>query len=138
MGGGVIDRLRQLGYRVIEVQSGEKADASDKYLNKRVEMWGLMREWLKTGCLTKNEQLEGELIAPEYEITPKGQVKLETKESMKKRGVASPDFADALALTFAHKVGYKADLSREKIKRESAFDRRNEWFGGRIDGGWMI
>jgi len=103
-----------------------------------VEMWGLMREWLKTGCLTKNEQLENELIAPEYEITPKGQVKLETKESMKKRGVASPDFADALALTFAHKVGYKADLSREKIKRQSVFDNRNEWFGGRIDGGWMI
>lgn len=138
VGGGVIDRLRQLGYKVIEVQAGSSADAADKYLNKRVEMWGLLREWLKTGCLSKNEQLEGELIAPEYEITPKGQIKLEPKESMKKRGVASPDMADALALTFAHKVGYKADLSREKIQRSSAFDRRNEWFGGSIDGGWMI
>ena len=101
-------------------------------------MWGLLREWLKTGCIGKDQQLEDELIAPEYEITPKGKVKLETNESMKKRGISSPDYADALALTVAHKVGYKADLSREKIKRESAFDRRNEWFGGRIDGGWMI
>ena len=59
VGGGVIDRLRQLGYKVIEVQAGSSADAADKYLNKRAEMWGLLREWLKTGCLSKNEQLEG-------------------------------------------------------------------------------
>lgn len=101
VGGGVVDRLKQLGYRVIEVQSGEKADDADKYLNKRGEMWGEMREWLSIGCIDKDDALIDDLTGPEYSIHLKGQIKLETKDSMKKRGLASPDDADSLALTFA-------------------------------------
>lgn len=101
VGGGVVDRLKQLGYRVIEVQSGEKADDSDKYLNKRGEMWGEMREWMSHGCIDNDDSLIDDLTGPEYSIHLKGQIKLETKDSMKKRGLASPDDADALALTFA-------------------------------------
>ena len=104
VGGGVVDRLKQLGYRVIEVQSGEKAHDPDKYLNKRAEMWGEMREWLTYGCIDDDEGLINDLTGPEYGIHVKGQIKLESKESMKKRGLPSPDDGDALAMTFAESV----------------------------------
>ena len=104
VGGGVVDRLKQLGYRVIEVQSGERAGDPEKYLNRRAEMWGEMREWLTTGCIDNDDALIDDLTGPEYSIHLKGQIKLETKDSMKKRGLASPDDGDALALTFAQRV----------------------------------
>ena len=104
VGGGVVDRLRQMGYRVIEVQSGEAAQDSDKYLNRRAEMWGEMREWLVYGCIDNDEMLIDDITGPEYALHVKGQIKLESKDSMKKRGLASPDDGDALALTFAAPV----------------------------------
>lgn len=104
VGGGVVDRLKQLGYRIIEVQSGEKAYDSEKYLNKRAEMWGEMREWLGMAHLDNDDGLIDDLTGPEYSVTVKGQIKLETKDAMKRRGLSSPDDGDALALTFAEKV----------------------------------
>lgn len=104
VGGGVVDRLKQLGYRVIEVQSGEKAKDSDKYMNKRVEMWGEMRDWLVYGAIDGDDELVDDLTGPEYELTLKGQLKLEPKDKMKKRGLNSPDDGDALALTFAEPI----------------------------------
>lgn len=104
VGGGVVDRLKQLGYRVIEVQSGEKADDSDKYLNKRAEMWGEMREWLVYGMIDNDPELTDDLTGPEYELHTKGQIKLESKDKMKRRGLGSPDDGDALGLTFAQPI----------------------------------
>lgn len=76
------------------------------YLNKRAEMWAAMREWLKNGgCLPHDdEQLRDELIAPMGWVNEKGLIQLEPKALMKKRGLASPNRADALALTFAYPV----------------------------------
>jgi hypothetical protein len=67
-------------------------------------MWSEMRDWLSIGCITDDSQLADDLTGPEYDVTLKGQIKMETKEAMTKRGLASPDVADALALTFAEKV----------------------------------
>ncbi len=122
VGGGVVDRLKQLGYRVIEVQSGEKAHDPDKYLNRRAEMWGEMREWLSYGCIDNDAALIDDLTGPEYSIHLKGQIKLETKDSMKKRGLASPDDGDALALTFAEPIA----------RRDSSLMKRRSMFNGRV------
>jgi len=116
VGGGVVDRLKQLGYRVIEVQSSEKARDSDKYLNKRVEMWGELREWLTYGVIDDYQQLIDDLTGPEYEIHLKGQIKLESKDKMKKRGLKSPDEGDALALTFAEPI---ARIDNNLLKRRA-------------------
>ena len=110
VGGGVVDRLKQLGYRVIEVQSGEKAHDDEKYLNKRAEMWGELRDWLVYGCIDNDDALIDDLTGPEYALHVKGQIKLESKDAMKKRGLRSPDDADALALTFAEPVA-RADAA---------------------------
>lgn len=104
VGGGVVDRLRQMNRDPIEVQFGGKADDERKYLNKRAEMWGRMKEWLATGCLFYDEKLITELTSVEYMFTAKDQIQLEKKEDMKRRGLSSPDDADALALTFAYPV----------------------------------
>jgi hypothetical protein len=106
-GSGVIDRLRQLGHEVIEVPFGGKA-SDPGYLNKRAEMWFGMADWLRAGGKIPNLlDLKQDLAAPTYWFDAQGRRQLEPKEDIKKRGLASPDIADALALTFAHPVAPK-------------------------------
>lgn len=101
VGGGVIDRLRSIGYDVDEVQFGARALDQRKYAQRRSELWGLMREWLKVGAIPNDQELIDDLTGPEYGFTSTEQVQLERKADMKARGLASPDIADALAITFA-------------------------------------
>jgi hypothetical protein len=111
VGGGVVDRLRQLRIPVIGVDFGSSADGyannGVKYANKRAEIWGAMRDWLETGSIPnlltgENVTLTDELTAPTYTMTKKEEIQLESKKEMRARGVASPNVADALACTFAY------------------------------------
>lgn len=114
VGGGVVDRLRQLRVPVFDIQFGGSADRSmpgaeqTRYVNKRAEMWGWMREWLKGGAIPAEDQdMRSQLEGCEYGyVLLQGNecVALEKKADMKKRGLSSPDIADALALTFAYPV----------------------------------
>lgn len=111
VGGGVVDRLRQLHVPVHDIQFGAKSDSNIgfsesglKYANKRAEMWGSVKEWLRVGCIPDEPELIAELTGPEYAFNTRDEIQLETKDSMKKRGVASPNIADALVLTFAYPV----------------------------------
>ncbi len=108
VGGGVVDRLRQLGHPVIGVQFGARPDGAvdgELVANKRAEMWCRLRQWLKTGgALPDDRELAADLTGVEYGYTVHNEIQLEKKDDMKKRGLASPDAADALALTFAHPV----------------------------------
>jgi hypothetical protein len=101
VGGGVVDRLRSLGYDVNEIQFGSRAFDPTRYSNRRAEIWGGMKEWLAGGALPRDEALAIDLTSVEYGYNPAGAIALERKESMKARGLASPDTADALACTFA-------------------------------------
>ena len=107
LGAGVVDRLRQLGIRnVIGVDFGGAPLNKELYVNKRTEMWCLLRDWLDSGgAVPPDEELRSDLVSPEYGFTgDKGQIVLEKKQDMKKRGLASPDCGDSLALTFAAPV----------------------------------
>jgi phage terminase large subunit len=104
IGAGVVDRLLELNHRVTGVDFGSKA-FSGKYLNRRVEMWWKMADWLKGGgAIPDDATLRSELPAPKYKFAQDGRLQLESKDDMKKRGVPSPNRADALALTFAAPV----------------------------------
>jgi hypothetical protein len=74
------------------------------FANKRAEMWGAMREWLKTGAIINDADLRAQLVGPTYTYNLKSEIILEKKEDMRKRGLESPDLADALALTFAYPI----------------------------------
>lgn len=117
-GTGVIDRLRQLGYSPIPVNFGGKALKDARYVNKRSEIWNEMKLWLEAGgCIEDDEKLAEDLCAPEYQFTPGGKIQLEAKKDMKKRGLPSPDRADALALTFAAPVVPRKPLVVERAER---------------------
>ena len=113
VGGGVVDNIRHMALHCYDVQFGGKSDlsgittgnAGEQYANKRAEMWGAMRSWIRNGgCLPFSPELKAQLIGPLYTFNNKNQIQLEAKEDMMKRGVESPDWADAIALTFAYPV----------------------------------
>lgn len=119
VGGGLVDILKDLGHRVIEVQAGSSADDKAAYQNKRVEMWAILRDWLTVGCIPDTQELRDDLKGPEYHYHRSTNVlQLESKDAMKERGLASPDTAEALAQTFARPV---ARLDRNASRRR----RRN-------------
>ncbi len=109
-GAGVIDRLRQLGLEgVVEVNfGGEAMKHADcpAFANKRAEMWWLMASWVRQpDCLLPDiSSLVPEMSTPRYGFDSHNRVVIEKKEDIKKRLGASPDYADALALTFAEPV----------------------------------
>lgn len=105
LGAGVVDRLRQLGFQVVDVNGGN-ASLNPRYLNKRAEMWSEMAEFIIGLCeLPKDQRLKDELTCVEYGHTDKGRLRLDRKEDILDTHGFSPDRADALALTFAYPVG---------------------------------
>lgn len=104
LGAGVVDRLRQLNFSVIDVNGGN-ASLNPCYLNKRAEMWDEMKEFIIGVCeLPKDDTLLTELTVVEYGHTDKGRLRLERKEDIMADYGFSPDRADALALTFSYPI----------------------------------
>jgi phage terminase large subunit len=103
MGGGVVDRLRELGLPVRGVNVAESPSMGDTYVNLRAELWFKMRGWLeqRNAKLPKDEQLIAELASIRYAFVSSGKMKAESKDDMKRRGLPSPDLADAVCLTLA-------------------------------------
>jgi phage terminase large subunit len=103
-GAGVLDRLRELGLPARGLNVSERAMAKDTYLNLRAELWFKCKAWLEgmDVSLPRDDALWAELAAPRYFFTSSGKLQVESKEAMKKRGVASPDRADAVCLTLAN------------------------------------
>ena len=104
LGAGVVDRLKEQRYKIRGVNFGNKAKNQTMWGNKRAEMWGAMRDWLKTGHIPTDRFLKTDLISPRTKPDSKGTLFLESKKDMKARGLASPDAADAIAVTFAFPV----------------------------------
>lgn len=103
LGSGVADRLRELGLNVRDVNVAESSAMNPNANKLRDELWLSVKEWLATKSvkLPQDEQLRHELVAPRYTFTSSGKVQVESKDSMRKRGMRSPDLADALCLSFA-------------------------------------
>ena len=115
-GTGIIDRLREMGYKVHEVWFGSKSPEPE-WANFRTYMWAQMRDWLRGACIDRDTDLIDDLTAPEYKFQGSSDRQmLEAKEQLKARGFASPDNADALACTFAVKVA-RSDLRASKGPR---------------------
>src|SRR5206468_1137123 len=104
-GAPIAVRLKQMGFtNVHEVNFG--GPSSDAYAeNARAAMWKAMKEWLPKGAIDQHDhRLALELAGPGFHLNKKNKLVIESKAEMQRRGVASPDRADGLALTFAMPV----------------------------------
>jgi hypothetical protein len=125
LGAGVVDRLQELDLPVRGINVGEASSMSGTYLNLRAELWFKLKDWLaaKDCKLPVDSALFSELVSPRYQFTSSGKMKIESKDEMRKRGLPSPDKADAICLTLAsdaatatfgskHSVQWKKPLKR--------------------------
>ncbi len=108
LGAGIVDRLRELGFDniICAVNSGECSLDQDLYVNKRAEMWGLCKKWLEQYPvqIPDIDSLHADLCSTKYKFDSLTRLVIEPKDTMKKRGLRSPDEADALCLTFAYPI----------------------------------
>ena len=130
LGYGILDRLTEQRYKVRGVNFGWKAKNPVMWQNKRSEMWGSMRDWLKTAAIPRDRQLKADLIGPMRKFNSSGAIMLESKKEMKARGLASPDAADALAVTFAYPVASRSYNVKQAPRRAYAG-------GGGVSSSWM-
>jgi phage terminase large subunit len=120
VGGGVVDRLRELGAPVRGINVGEAPAMGATYMNLRAELWFKTKGWLEDrSCkLPNDDQLLAELTSIRYAFTPGGKMKAESKDDMRKRGLKSPDLADALCLTMASDAATALSGSMSTWKQE--------------------
>ena len=132
LGYGVLDRLKEQRYKVRGVNFGWKSSKPVMWGNKRAEMWGAMRDWLKTASIPNDRQLKADLTGPMKKPDSSGTIYLEGKKEMKSRGLASPDAADALAVTFAFPVA-----ARESSYERAARSTSRGYQQTTVATGWM-
>lgn len=121
VGGPIVDQIAARRFRTMGVDFGSGALEPDRYANRRTEIWDRMANWLVLGCIPDDPLLLDDLTSPEYDYHPITNKKaLEPKKTTKKRGFASPDIADAIAVTFASTIarrdtrtGSNRDRSRQ-------------------------
>jgi phage terminase large subunit len=104
LGAGVVDRLHELGLPVRGVNVGEAPASEDgRFMRLRDELWFKARDWFHSRdcCMPRDDALIDELVGPTYKIESSGKIKVESKDDMKKRGIKSPNKADAFCLTLA-------------------------------------
>lgn len=129
LGKPYVDLLNSNHFLVNGVDFGGSPDNPQTYRNKRVEMWDRMKTWLQDPnvVLPDDDDLKYDLTAPEYQHgIVDHKLELESKEDMKKRGLSSPDKADALALTFADIIlePSKAMIRNDRVSSRAAKDSR--------------
>lgn len=130
VGGGVTDGLRERArtapwLRVQAVNFGGAGDGRH-YANAAALMWGQLREMFQAGemSIPRDDDLIGQLTTRRYRVNARGLIELESKEDLRRRGLPSPDRADALALAF-----WRAGAARRSPETENLL-RRASIYGG--------
>jgi phage terminase large subunit len=122
MGGGVVDRLRELGLPVRGINVAERpALDRERYMRLRDELWFEGRDWFdsRSVLIPDDPKLVSELVSPKYKLESSGKLKVESKDEMRKRGVKSPNKADAFLLTMA---GGDEAVNRRQPVAQHAYD----------------
>ena len=129
LGYGILDRLTEQRYKVRGVNFGWKAKNSIMWGNKRAELWGDMREWLKSASIKTDRLLKNDLTGPKIKPDSSGKIFLESKKDMKSRGLASPDAADAIAVTFAFPLAHREYNPKLPLRARTPSGVTNSWMG---------
>ena len=133
-GGGVVDRLRQLGHNVEGVHFGGASDDPHRFRNWRAAAFWRLREAMERGeiSLPDDDDLRADLSALRYLFTQDGRLQIESKDDCRKRLGRSPDRADAVALAFCQKQQGASieDIRHVRDAHRRARARLREEFGG--------
>ncbi len=108
VGAGVVDRLRERGVQGLTgVNVSQRANDWERFSNLRAELYDGLRERFQEGRIEipRDERLVSELASIRYSFTSSGQMRIESKDDLRGRGLASPDLADAVMLAFARRAG---------------------------------
>lgn len=129
LGVGIYDRLCELGYSRVctPINFGAEPTEVNRYRNKRAEIWGRVREWLEDpgGCaIPDDDRLHADLSSPGYKYDSLQRLLIESKEEMRKRGLRSPDYGDALALTFSHPIMARVEDTKDRYRARA---RQSGW-----------
>lgn len=117
LGAGIADRLRELGLPIIDVNVSEAPSMRERFPRLRAEIWFQSRAWFEGRhvCIPKQlrlgEQLVDELSSPEMRLLSNGKTDVETKDDMRRRGIRSPNLADALNITFSYQGAIQSGRS---------------------------
>ena len=105
IGKGIIDRLKEMGYDFVEgINVALKAHDKERFGNRRAELWNECADWLMQDMpveLPDSDELQTDLCSCGYKYKSNGQLLIEDKDAIRKRGMPSPDTADALIHTFS-------------------------------------
>ena len=129
LGYGILDRLTEQRYKVRGVNFGNKAKHPQAFGNKRAEMWNDMRNWLKSASIPSDRQLRADLTGPVKKPDSSGTIFLEGKKEMWARGLASPDAADALCVTFAFPVAHREYTEPARRVNSQGSGVNTSWMG---------
>ncbi len=143
LGAGVYDRLRELGHGdvVVSVNAGSTPLDGRKYSNKRSEMWGLLKLWLQDDpCqIPDDNALHADICNIKYKVDSNSRLVMEQKAEMKKRGIRSPDCADALCLTYAYPASAFTNSSKSGqvagtiMQQQKALEQLRRGYGNNRD-----
>ena len=100
VGGGVTDRAEELGYNVMGIREGSSANNSEIFANVKAENYFELKRWINKGGKILRNQDWRQLLEIKYRRNSSGRTQLEPKDDLLKRGIKSPDVADAGSLTF--------------------------------------
>ncbi len=133
VGGGVIDNIRHMHLHCFDVQFGSKpsynqaetGNSGERYGNKRAEMYGACRAWLRGGAIPNDPELKQQFMSITYTLNIRDEIVLTSKEEMMRDGKPSPDDLDGLCLTFALPLARHAHAGGDHPRKplvESEYD----------------
>jgi hypothetical protein len=114
IGAGVVDRLNEMDVPVLGVNVAETSSTTGQYARLRDELWVRCKEWLggRNVRLPRHDRLRDDLLMPRYSFLSDGRLLVESKQSMRSRGLPSCDYADALCMTFVqHGMGVGSGMT---------------------------
>ena len=125
LGAGVVDRLTELDLPVRGINVAESASMGERYGRLRDELWFLGKEWFEARDCTipEQEELIDDLSKPRFTFLSNGKLKVEGKDEMIRRGLNSPDLADAFCLTFASRASIAKSGSAHKWNKNLSYGK---------------
>jgi hypothetical protein len=128
VGAGVQDRLNEMAIPSVGINCGERANDNEHYANFRSEAFWSLRQRFNKGLIQFHpdlnrglvDRLIGELTSLHYKVNSQGRLIIESKEDIRKRGLPSPDLADALMMAFCYSGGGDAEGWTKAMERDNA------------------